>query len=111
MKSTLLITATTFLCLGSVVSAVVPAWADTLPVVDENSLMESEEASQPSTPTADLLIVDPIGLESLTDQNEDDLNAVANRINQVIESDSDEFLPEGMVVRGTAGSLQLGSEL
>lgn len=110
MKSTLLLTATTLLCLGSVVSTTALVWADTLPVVEENGMTEMEESSQPSMPSADLLLVDPIGLESLTDQNEDDLTDVANSINQVIESDSDEFLPEGMVVRGSAGSLQLGSE-
>ena len=111
MKSTLLITATTLLCFGSVASLPRPAWADTLPLVEGNGTTEVEESLEPSVQTADLLSVEPIGLESLTARNTDDLNTVADQINQIIDSDSDEFLPEGMVVRGSAGSLQLGSEL
>ena len=111
MKATLLLTATTFLCLGSVIHCAAPSWADSLPVNEDAEMTGVEDSAQPSSQTADLLLVEPRRFNVSTDEKTDALNAVASQINQVIESDSDDFLPEGVVVRGSQGSLQLGSEL
>ena len=110
MKPTLFLSATVLLCLGSVISSALPTRSEPLPVNEQNETTELEEVPHPTPQTADLLLVEPRGLDSLTDENTDAFNAVANQINQGIDNDSDEFLPEGMVVRGSEGSLQLGSE-
>ena len=87
------------------------AWADPPSITETHEMTEVEDASQSSNQNAELLQVEPRGLDVSADEDTDDLNAVASQINQVIDSDSDGFLPEGMVVRGSAGSLQLGSEI
>ena len=110
MKSTLLVTVTTLVCLGSVIT--LPALADSQPIYSGNdSVTEAENASSTPTPNADFLIVEPRRLEVGHDADADTLNDVANQINQGIGGDSEEFLPDGMVVRGSSGSLQLGSEI
>lgn len=97
-------------CLGSVIPS--PALADSQPIHSDNDgVTELENASSTPAPTADALIVEPRRLEVGNDADADTLNDVANQINQGIGGDSEEFLPDGMVVRGSAGSLQLGSEI
>ncbi|MEM9218215.1 MAG: hypothetical protein AAGD25_28220 [Cyanobacteria bacterium P01_F01_bin.150] len=112
MKSALLITATTLFCLGSSISSIAPAWADSPTANLENDVVtETEDASLSNSSSADSLLVKPRSIEVESDPDANALDDVANQINQVIESDSEEFLPEGMVVRGSSGSLQVGSEI
>ena len=98
--------------MGSFISSASSAWADAQPIQSKNNpVTEAEDVDSASRQSADFLLVEPRRVEVENDADADTLDDVANQINQVIEDDSEEFLPEGMVVRGSAGSLQLGSEI
>ena len=82
-------------------------------ITDENSSIP-EQGLDLSSPRGDatLLFVEPRGLDVSEGADAEDLNNVAAQINQEIANDaSEEFLPDGMVVRGSNRSLQVGSEL
>ena len=61
---------------------------------------------------SDFVLLEPRGTE-LSTEDPEALNNLADRINQTLGGSerSDNFIPDGMVVRGSNSSLQLGGEL
>lgn len=113
MKSTLLLATATLFCMGFGSVFAAPAWAES--ASEPSTVSQSEDTvdlEHSREHSADVLLVEPRGLNVGSGVDAETWDAVASQINQGINSDEeDEFLPEGVVMRGSENSLQLGSEL
>ncbi|MEB3232929.1 MAG: hypothetical protein VKJ64_18120 [Leptolyngbyaceae bacterium] len=98
----------TIVCLSaSFVTATLPAQAQWMTDNSEDAPVESvnEDASR-----SEVILLEAPPTSLLT-EDASILNQLADQINQGMGGPSDDFLPDGMVVRGSNSSLQLGSEL
>ncbi|NEQ96439.1 MAG: hypothetical protein F6K30_06900, partial [Cyanothece sp. SIO2G6] len=100
-------TITAVLLGASLATATLPARAQWATDTTEQPTVEpTRENAEPS----EIILFEALPTQLLT-EDANILNRLADQINQEVDGTSEDFLPDGMVVRGSNSSLQVGSEL